>query len=111
MQASIVQCDIENTGTTEWVYTASSYSEATNLALENACSLILYWMNPEARSGMRRSPEPGGEDEVELKALIAAKKYDEAIELWNEYQNRDGDPEAEVRVFDASVNEPISPTG
>jgi hypothetical protein len=48
MHASIVQCDIENTGTTEWVYTASSYSEASATAQENACNLILYWMNPEA---------------------------------------------------------------
>jgi hypothetical protein len=57
---------------------------------------------------MGRSPE--GEDEIEIKALIAAKKYEEAIELWNDYQNRNGDPEAEVRVYEASLNVPISPT-
>jgi len=108
MHAAIVICEIENTGTDHWVYVDESPAKAMTLGLENACNLILYWMNPQAGSGIRELPD---HDEVEeINSLIAGKKYEAAIEAWRDFQNRSGEPEAEVMVIDASVNCPISRT-
>jgi len=92
----MIVTDIINTGTDYFPYSTEA------LAKRNAGRLLKQWMKPD--SGIKCDDEA----REEVTRLIESGKVEEAIVSWNDFQNEDCSPKAEIAIQPALLDQPFA---
>lgn len=91
----LIVTEVINTGTEWFPYSTEALAE------QNAGRLLRQWMKPD--SGVKCDDET----REEVTRLIDSGKVEEAIAYWNDFQNEDCSPQAEIAIQTALLDEPI----